>query len=122
MSDKWKIIYRQEDYKLFGLNCNRNFLDVDIYEFEDEDELFDWTIEELQYHGCDCSCIFMVAQDGTMYASIAYYNEDEEEYIVDVVMHDFDLDWFSEVDAELRLCCYSVVVEIKQGIWKVLEV
>jgi hypothetical protein len=36
-----------------------------------------------------------------------------------VIAEDNDMHFFSEFDADMRLCCYGMICEIKEDWWKI---
>lgn len=140
----WKLKYKKEDYSLFGLNKQRNFLKGGAeIKVNDDDELFEIMGALLENHACLKSAIFAISRIGVMYAAVMYardedfdditdlssiYEDDDDdededsvEVVVDILATEFTIDWFAELDADFRLCCYSIIEEVENGIWKVLE-
>ena len=114
------VVMLRECFATYGLNKYRNFLAKDYVELYDTEELASWMAEQIELHECPESAIFGIGLDLTMYVAITELNEDDELVIV-VMSSPWNMDLFSEIDSEYRLCCYSLIEEISPGIWKVLE-
>ena len=111
---------RIEDYATYGLNRKRSmFQDVsqEVVEFDDVEELYMFAQLILEEHGCPESAIFMIHYDNSMTSAIVNI----EECTIDVFgIEDIDLDYFAEVDAAYRLCCYGLMIEMLPGSWKLI--
>lgn len=121
------------NFILYGLNRNRNFLSAPIcdcgceekmcIQLEDQNEVDEFCMEMLSEHRCSESMIFCVYYDGTMRAVITSdYDEDEDEMLFAVVTaKDRDMHFFADLDGDLRPCCYGLICEILPGQWKIME-
>lgn len=109
---------RIEDYGVYGLNRHRSFLESDIINLDNLDELIEFINEMLIEHECLACAIFAITYSDQMIAGFTagtlneiYYTSNEE----------VDLDFFATLDGELRFCCYSLLIEIRPGIWRIIE-
>lgn len=112
----------------YGLNNLRSFIsspDCDCgcggkmkVMLDTHDDMFEFCAELLVDHGCPESAIFAYAYDDKMYAIVF----DGESEAVDVIeAKEPNMDFFKMIDAELRLCCYGLIIETSPGEWDILE-
>ena len=89
----------------------------------DDDAIREFAIETLTSHDCVDCALFFVMQDGTYRAylkGILDENEEDEEVTVGVLeMQGDDSHFFADVDADARLCCYSLLIEHEDGMFEV---
>ena len=81
----------------------------------------------LSENDCDQCAIFAYGFDGQLYAGLKYVTWDEENNTEKVEMtvlstDEENLEFFQEVDAEFGLHCYGLIIETKNGEWKIIEV
>lgn len=51
-----------------------------------------------------------------------FLDDDEElEPIIVVGIEHIDMDFFAEIDSDMRLCCYGLMIETAPGKWKIIE-
>lgn len=112
------IMYR-ETFAAYGLNKKRNFLYSDYVELKGEKELANWMAEQLELNGCPESAVFAIDRELNMYVAMTDYEDDE--IVITVFKHEWQMDLFAIVDGNKRLCCYALIEEIKPGVWKILE-
>lgn len=113
-----KIIFN--NFILYGLNRERNFLQGKVgipLLLESKSEVEDFCATLLHTYQCPESGMFAVFQDGTYWAIAKCFDEDGREKYV--IAEDNDMHFFSEFDADMRLCCYGMICEIKEGWWKI---
>lgn len=112
---------RIEDYATYGLNRYRSlFSEVrsNKIEFEDPDDVYLFAQGVLDACSCRNSAVFMIHFDNSM--SAAVINPEEE--TMDVYgIEDLNLDYFASIDADLRLCCYGLMIETLPGEWKLIK-
>lgn len=97
---------RVESFEPYGLNKYRNFIDsrTSLPIIEDREDLIDLCYQIMENSTCDNCAIFI------------HYADDQ----VCVVLEDDyyygdSIDFFAQVDAELRLCCYALLMEVAPG-------
>ena len=125
-----KIIYDQ--YIMYGLNHRRSFVRLPKCEDCDEmmgvylsshEEMNEFAIETLTSHDCISCALFFAMQDGTYRAyfkGILDEIEDPEEVEIGVCeVNSDDSHLFADVDADARLCCYSLFIEHENGRFEV---
>lgn len=108
-------------FEPFGLNKHRNFLPLFYLSFKgDFEALCEAAIEIFESYECKESAIFAIDRKGDMYVLVA---SDEVEDAVDVLtpLNEKTMDFFAQVDAEYRFCCYGLMVERATGLWEVIE-
>ena len=108
-----------ENFSSYGLNSERNFLKEAgecVIELDHED-LVDFMIELLQENGCPEGAVFAIDYDMNMYCAIV----DEESEEILVAKSEWNMDWFKQLDGELRFCCYALIEEIRKDAWKIFE-
>lgn len=109
------------NYILYGLNRERNFLKPSVAKkilpLESKSDVYDFCASTL--HQCDCekSGMFAVFLDGTYMAMAKEVNEDGFENFI--TAEDDDMHFFSEFDADFRLCCYSLIYQISNNQWRI---
>lgn len=117
-----------DHFATYGLNKLRNFLSPprcpDCGEpgtlcFENEQDVYEFCTDLLVEHGCDSSAIFLLFADGSQRVAL-YMPEDEEDAVVSVIGSS-DHYFFAEVDAECRLCCYGMMIEVEPGHWEICD-
>lgn len=121
------IKFRIEKFSAYGLNAFRNFMSAPDCDcgcggimLDDNDEVFGFMNAMLQEHDCECSAIFAIDYDGAMYAGVLE-PECEEDSIHIMGIPNTNMDFFADIDAEFRLCCYGLMIEIEPGVWKIVE-
>lgn len=131
-----KYKFRNEYFAGYGLNKFKNFMQAPICDcgcggtceilLNDNKELFGFMNEMLLDNDCDCCAVFAHSYDGKMFAAIKCIGEDmdldEEETPVKFLGVDEDyLEFFQELDGEIGLHCYGLIIETKKGKWKIIE-
>lgn len=123
------VIY-VDQYITYGLNHRRSFLRVpkvegtdDMLVYVSSDELEEFAVETLKNHPCDSCALFFVHKDGTYTAFIKtvydYEKETDEVQLAVAKTNSSDRHMFAKMDGELRLCCYSLLVEKYTGCYEV---
>ena len=116
-----KITYNH--YILYGLNRYKNFLDEvgaenEIVKLADEQDVKEFCADMLHMYPCEKSAIFCVFKDGVMLAVIKIDDDGGDsgryKFIASKDMH-----FFEKIDAEYRLCCYSLLCEEEHGVWRI---
>ena len=128
MSNKL-IKFIPEWFGIYGLDKEKNFLQAPVCEcgcggkavllLKDEKELFGFMFNVLMDHECNHCAIFARRNNGDMYAALKVENETD-----DPVMFFGQKDnnnFFKEWDDELDLHCYGLLIETKNGEWKIIE-
>ena len=112
MSNKLiKYKFRNEYFSGYGLNKFKNFL---------------------QAPECDCCAIFAHSYDNKMYAGIKCVEYDEDGEIINddsedetpvkfFAVDDDYYEFFQELDADIGLHCYGLIIETNKGQWKIIE-
>jgi hypothetical protein len=110
------------NFILYGLNRYRNFLhsptDDYIY-LEDEEAVKNFCVRMLHEYPCSDSAIFCVFEDDCMMAVKKVWDEGgtgKYEYLVGKDMH-----FFAGIDADERLCCYGLMIEVEPRKWIICE-
>lgn len=109
------------DFATYGLNRHRNFLESEQLNFDNTEELLEFMGESLIDHGCPCSAVFAIGYDDNMYTGFMSADIGDYGEIFYGNKEKFDLDYFASLDGELRFCCYALLIEIRPGIWRVVE-
>lgn len=133
MADYKDIKFKVDEFAMRGLNKYRNFLSsptcddcgsTGYLQFETDHDVYEFCTALIGEHGCYDSAIFMVFKDGTQRIALANpeYNEDAEEVTITGVhiLQDQDINAFAKLDADLRLCCYGLIIERDNG-WEICE-
>lgn len=110
-------------FATYGLNKQRNFMRPPKGEesricLEDADEVYELCAELLAENGCDNSAIFLLFNDGLQ--RVVLCQEKEENYEV-LVIGGKGNDFFGAIDAEFRLCCYGLMIEVEPGQWEICD-
>jgi len=120
------------NFATYGLNNKRNFLKPPMCEcgcgnkmyivLESENDLWDFMSFILMEHECSQCAIFAVKFDGNCYAAIKSLDENEEQQ-VNILQSQIknDMHMFSEIDGELTLHCYGLLIEEQPGNWMIQE-
>ena len=129
MADKI-IKFRPECFGAYGLDKNKNFLQASLCEcgcgekmnivLEDVKELFQFMNAMLMENDCNHCAIFAYAFDGCMYAALKVENETDDPVLF-FQIQESDLGFFREWDDELGLHCYGLIIETRNGLWKIIE-
>ncbi len=128
------------EFGMYGLNRYRNFMSPPgcegcenyetcehvsdscagdhLYIAKTKDELLDMCAEFLKMHDCSESAIFVVYNNGSQ---MVVYNLEEEDQVGVTEPIEPDIHYFAEFDASMRLCCYSLLIEKEDGMWKVAQ-
>lgn len=113
-----KIIFN--NYIIYGLNRERNFINSKvagtIFPLETKSDVVDFCASTLHMCECDKPGMFAVFKNGTFLAMAKHVDEDDYEQFV--IAEDDDMHFFAEFDADYRLCCYSLIYEIRNGEWR----
>ena len=139
MSNKLiKYKYRNKSFAGYGLNKFRNFLQSPNCEcgcgekanviLKDKKELFGFMNGLLLDNNCDCCAIFAHSYDGNLYTAIKCVVEeentdenDDDSSVKFFGVKDDCLTFFQELDAEIGLHCYGLMIETKRGEWEIIE-
>lgn len=113
------------NYAMYGLNHNRAFMTAPLCEcgcgepallmLKTKEDVFNFCGSVLSEYDCEMPAIFMVFNDGTYAAAILDDENEEQLYIVTSP----DMHLFSELDGELRFCCYNLITEREPGMWMI---
>lgn len=124
------IKFRPEWFGAYGLDKNKNFLQAPLCEcgcgekaslvLEDIKELFQFMNAMLMENDCNHCAIFAYAFDGCMYAALKVENETDDPVLF-FQIQESDLGFFREWDDELDLHCYGLIIETRNGLWKIIE-
>ena len=117
------------NFAAYGLNRKRNFLKAPVCDCKEDaylylaelDDVKDWCIEVLSTYGCDEVAVFCVFKDGRYTAFVKQPDVEDEGLIYIHVKPTKAHDMFASLDAEFRLCCYGMITELEDGIWRVEE-
>ena len=136
MSNKLiKYKFRNESFAGYGLNKFKNFISTPECDcgcgskgkllIKENEELFGFMNAVLMENECDCCAIFAHAYDENMYVAIKCIYDDEELDEDETPVKFFgvknDMDFFQGIDAQIGLHCYGLMIETKQGEWKIIE-
>ena len=118
-----------EWFGAYGLDKEKNFLQAPVCEcgcggkavllLKDEKELFGFMFNVLMDHECNHCAIFARRNDGYMYAELKVENETDDPVML--FGQKDNNDFFKEWDDELDLHYYGLLVETKNGEWKIIE-
>lgn len=124
-----RIKFRLEWFGAYGLDKNKNFLQAPLCEcgcgektslvLETKEDLFQFMNVMLMENDCNHCAIFAHAFDGSMYATLKVENESGDPVLLFKV-EESDLGFFKEWDNELDLHCYGLIIETKNGLWKII--
>lgn len=125
-----RIKFRPEQFGAYGLDKNKNFLQAPLCEcgcgektslvLETKEDLFQFMNVMLMENDCNHCAIFAHAFDGSMYTTLKVENESGDPILLFKV-EESDLGFFKEWDNELDLHCYGLIIETKNGLWKIIE-
>lgn len=108
-------------------------------QLHNQDELFSFMSNMLLEHMCPDGAIFAISYDDKMYTAYMDLPETEEELedllesdeldedeldedLIKVVsINEINMDFFAAMDADLRFCCYGLIIETSPGHWKIIE-
>lgn len=138
--NKFKLLdykFKIDEFAARGLNKYRNFLSAPDCDcgcggkgwpvFDTNEDLYDFCSEVLEDHGCHNSAIFLIHMNGEMeivHGHIEWDEDTEEEsYTVSLLSSEVDMpaDTFARIDADLRLCCYGLIIERDNNMWEICE-
>lgn len=111
-------------FATYGLNRHRSFLqrpkseDLAYIATENKDDLGELCASLLFEHDCPESAIFCVCRDGSFITALKL---DEETPGKISIIESRDPYSFSYIDAEYRLCCYGLMIEVDDNKWEVCE-
>ena len=118
-----------EWFGAYGLDKEKNFLQAPTCEcgcggkavllLKDEKELFGFMFNVLIDHECNHCAIFARRNDGYMYAALKVENETDDPVLF--FGQEDNNNFFNVWDDELDLHCYGLLVETKNGEWKIIE-
>lgn len=115
--------FRAMCFEAYGLNKYRNFLNKNTLKFDNDEDLYNFMCSVIAEHECPESAVFAIDFYGGMWAGIAKVDDgiidDEEIHLIG--RKDLNPEWFAQLDAEYRFCCYSLLIETKPGIWKIID-
>lgn len=143
MSNKLiKYKFRNEYFSGYGLNKFKNFLQAPecdcgcdgkgVLLLNGKKDLFGFMNAMLLDNKCGCCAIFAHSYDNKMYAGIKCVEYDEDGEIINDSSEDgtpvkfFTVDddyyeFFQELDANIGLYCYGLIIETNKGQWKIIE-
>ena len=96
-------------------------LDDKCIQLFDQDELFYFMGNALIEHMCPDGAIFAISYDDKMYVAYMNLSDEDEEPLKVEYIDEIDLEFFAEMDAEYRFCCYGLIIETSPGNWKIIE-
>jgi hypothetical protein len=120
---------------MYGLNHRRSFLRLP--ECKDcgdgmklslctPDEVTEFATDVLKDADCDCCALFFVMKDGTYksYFKTLFDSEEIDDEGLELTFAlasaaSTDRHAFADLDGELRFCCYSLILEIEDGLFEV---
>lgn len=119
-----KIKFRAKCFEAYQLNKHRNFLESPRCDcgcggkalLVAEDDIHQIAAGFLEDHDCPNSAVFLLYDDDYMEAVVK-----TEDVIEVVTAEKYDRQLFSIIDAEFRLCCYSLMMETEDGLWEIIE-
>ena len=124
------IKFRPEWFGAYGLNKNKNFLQAPLCEcgcgekanlvLKTDKDLFRFMNMMLLENDCNHCAIFAYAFDGSMHAALKFENETDDPVML-FKIEETNLGFFKEWDDELDLHCYGLIIETKNGLWKIIE-
>ena len=128
MSNKL-IKFRPEWFAGYGLAKEKNFLQSPECEcgcggkvsllLKDTKELFGFMFNMLMENDCEHCGLFAHAFDGNMYAALKVENESGEPVLF--FAQQGNMKFFKELDDEIDLHCYGLIIETRKGEWKIIE-
>ena len=127
-SDILNYKFKFNHFATYGLNKLRNLLQAPVCDdcggtgrlvFEEPDEVFEMCASLLDDMGFDNTAIFLVTKDGEYHAVIYYYSEDDKPEAAQI--RGEGLDFFAEVDANLVLDGYGLLLQHDDGSWEICE-
>ena len=118
------------NYPMYGLNHNRRFLKPVMCEcgcgqpaymvLKTDDDVKEFCCAMLQEYDCPRSVIFAVFNDGRNL--VTWKEVDEDDKTVEILSCESDdIHMFSDLDGEMRFCCYSLIMEEDDGLWMIQE-
>lgn len=138
-------IFRESSFHSYGLNKFRNFLHCPVKEnimydaynqeinlstitINDDQELMDLMCNILNDCDCDNAGIFVHKLNGTMYAGVTdgldcEIDEDDDMCFSLEIMSSTepdDMEFFNLIDAEYRLCCYGLLIEVLPNEYRIV--
>lgn len=130
--------FRAKCFEAYGLNNYRNFLCAPECDcgcggkgsliLKDTKELFGFMHNMLAENECNQCAIFAHAYNDEMFAVIkvdnveGYDESNPDEYPIKFFgIKATDMDFFKEWDAEIRLHCYGLMIQNKDGNWDIIE-
>lgn len=138
-----KANFRAKCFEAYGLNNFRNFLFAPECEcgcgakaqliLENPEDIFGFSYATLSEYDCECCAIFAYDFDGNMYAIVKDETDIEEVYDYDqeydpdecpikfLGIDETDMEFFKEIDATFRLCCYGLIIQNANGNWDIIE-
>lgn len=124
------IKFRPEWFGAYGLDKNKNFLQSPLCEcgceekasivLDTQKDLFQFMNVMLMENDCNHCAIFAYAFDGCMYTALKVENETDDPVLL-FQIKESDLGFFREWDDELNLHCYGLIIETRNGLWKIIE-
>ena len=122
-----------DQYIIYGLNRRRSFLhlpkDNNAVTLPTQEDIEEFAKEILRSKECECA-LFFVHKDGT-YSSVFKtvlsekpsddFDEDGNlviTYSIAKSPRKNDMHLFSWLDGEFRFCCYSILIEITDGLYE----
>lgn len=120
-----------DQYIMYGLNHRRSFLRLEECKecgepprimLIDPQDIEDFSVETLTGYSCESCALFYVHKDETYSAYVkSVYDADEEEVTFALgKIEGKERHMFADLDGELRFCCYSLLVEVDDGMYEVI--
>lgn len=130
-----KILF--DSYIMYGLNRRRSFLHLpkgNKVRLSSAEEIEEFSKEVLKEKDCNCA-LFYVYLDGTSSAFFksftsqelvpSEFNEYEKELVESYAIcrseRKRNMHLFAELDGNFRFCCYSLLIEKKDGVFEVCK-
>lgn len=130
---KYKILKHTSMIDAIGLDKEQNFLQPPICEccgekgallLRTDEELYSFITEMAFEWDCPNAGIFAIKNNGDLIWSSKYFNEDEDDFTVDIYfMENIGTDYqiIKELYDDCGICCYGIIFEVDDGQWQVIE-
>lgn len=140
--DKFSLVnygFKINEFAMRGLNKYKNFLTAPECECgcggkglllaDNDKDLYDILGSVLYDNGCGNSAVFIVHKDGKQEVIHCHeiWNEESDEADLDINVLSpksstkLDNDFFAQLDADMCLHCYGLVIEREKGQWEICE-
>lgn len=111
------MIIKMYCFEPYGLNRHRNFLECGFLK-GDLTEILEYAADEIAESGCDnCGVFVQTFDDEHILLTYSY----EDGGFITMQPQEEDNDFFALMDAQLRLCCYGLIIEMRPGVWRVID-